>query len=95
MDMIWIAYGLPPAVAEYRFHTVRRWRFDYAWPEKMVAVEKEGGIWVRGAHTRGVHFLSDCEKYNTATKMGWRVYRFVPAQFRSGEAQNFMKEVLK
>ena len=35
----------------------------------------EGGIFSGGAHTRGKHFQSDCEKYNTAGLMGWRVFR--------------------
>ena len=30
--------GLPAPVAEFRFHPVRRWRLDYAWPEGFVAL---------------------------------------------------------
>lgn len=31
--------GLPAgAVAEFRFHPKRCWRFDWAWPEHMVAL---------------------------------------------------------
>ncbi len=25
-------YGFPAPIPEYRFHTVRKWRLDYAWP---------------------------------------------------------------
>jgi very-short-patch-repair endonuclease len=92
--MIWKAYGISEPVAEFRFHPVRRWRFDWAWPDKKIAVEQEGGIWINGAHNRGVHFSSDMEKYNMAGKMGWRVFRFTPKQIKNGEAQVFMKEVL-
>jgi hypothetical protein len=56
--------------------TRRRWRFDFAWPEQLVAVELEGGIWTGGAHTRGKHYQSDCEKYNAAALRGWRVLRY-------------------
>ena len=35
----------------------------------------DGGIWSNGAHTRGKHFKSDCEKYNSAAFLGWTVYR--------------------
>ena len=70
--------GLPEPVAEYRFHT-RRWRFDYAWIAQRVALEVEGGAWVRGRHTRAKGFLADCEKYATATALGWRVLRVPPA----------------
>jgi len=39
--------------------------------------------------------MSDLEKYNTAAKLGWRVFRFVPQQLNNGGAQLFMAEVLK
>lgn len=52
------------------------WRFDFGWPGQKVAVEIEGGIWVRGAHVRGRHFESDARKYNAAQTVGWSVYRF-------------------
>ena len=52
------------------------WRFDFAWPNEKVAVELEGGTWIRGAHTRGGHYRSDCEKYNFAQILGWKVLRF-------------------
>ena len=66
--------------AEYRFHPVRRWRFDYAIPEHKIAIEIEGGAFVRGRHTRGVGYLNDMEKYNEATIMGWRILRYKPSE---------------
>lgn len=64
---------------EYRFHPVRRWRFDYALPAQLIAVEVEGGVWTRGRHVSPRGFLSDMEKYNTATAMGWKVFRVTPS----------------
>jgi len=69
-----LAHNLRPTT-EYKFHPQRRWRFDFAWPNHKVAVEIEGGSWVRGGHNRGVGYQKDCEKYNAATAMGWRVFR--------------------
>lgn len=63
---------------EYRFHPIRRWRFDFADPALMIAVEIEGGTWVGGRHITGSGYAKDCEKYNTATALGWRVFRFTP-----------------
>lgn len=61
---------------EYRFHDERKWRFDFADPLNKVAVELEGGVFVGGAHTRGRGYVDNCEKYNEATAMGWRVFRY-------------------
>ena len=61
---------------ELRFHPVRRWRFDFAFPDAKVAVETEGGIWIRGRHSRGKGFENDCFKYSAAAALGWAVLRF-------------------
>ena len=63
---------------EFKFHPKRRWRFDLALPQHMVAIEIEGGVWTNGRHVRGKGFLSDIEKYNEAAVLGWRVLRFTP-----------------
>ena len=89
-----MATGLPVPEREYRFHDVRRFRFDFAWPEKMVCAEIEGGVWVRGRHNRPKGFISDCEKYNLATKMGWKVFRFPEGMVTSGDAVAMIESVL-
>lgn len=66
---------LPVPEREYRFHKTRRWRFDFAWPDLMLAVEIEGGTWINGKHVRPKGFEQDCEKYNEAAMGGWRVLR--------------------
>lgn len=68
-------YDLPHPVFEYAFHDERKWRFDLAFVRQKVAVEIEGNIHHKGRHTTGTGFLADAEKYNTATAMGWRVFR--------------------
>lgn len=81
---------------EYRFHDTRKWRFDfliYAYSVKM-AVEIEGGTWLHKGHTGGVHFRSDCEKYNEAQKLGYQVYRFTTDMVKSGEAINFIRDIV-
>jgi len=71
--------------SEYRFHPTRRWRFDYAHPELMIAIEVEGGAFTKGRHTRGKGFIADMDKYNTATIMGWRLLRYTPQQMEKFE----------
>jgi very-short-patch-repair endonuclease len=73
-------------VLEHRFHPTRRWRFDAAFPERMIAVEVDGGAFIKGRHTTGAGFRADCEKLNTAALLGWRVFRFLPEQVKSGDA---------
>ena len=74
------ASGFPEPEPEYAFarQLGRRWRFDFAWPALMLAVEVDGGSWVPGGgrHTRGAGFEADHDKFNRATLLGWRVLRF-------------------
>lgn len=70
--------GLPAPETEWLFHPTRKWRFDYAWPKDLVALEVEGGVWTRGRHVRGAGYLKDIEKYNAAQLLGWTVLRCTP-----------------
>lgn len=74
-ELLWKIIGGQPLVKELRFHPIRKWRFDYSNEGSMIAIEIEGGVWVNGAHNRGKHFTSDCEKYMAAALMGWTVFR--------------------
>ena len=84
---------LPLPEKEFRF-CERRWRFDYAWPDKKIACEQEGGIFSGGRHTRGKGFLGDMEKYNEAVLLGWKVLRFTPQQMEN-EAVIALKKLLE
>ena len=88
------AARLPEPVMEHKFHPKRRWRFDFAWPDHMVALEVEGGIWSGGRHTRGVGFIKDMEKYNQATLLGWRVLRVQPSDLKTFAATELVREAL-
>lgn len=87
------AHKLTP-VREYRFDLTRRWKFDFAWPSKKVAVEIEGGSWNGGRHTTGAGFEKDCEKYSEAAVQGWRVIRVTTAMVERGEAIAFVLRAL-
>ena len=82
-------------VKEYKFNPERKWRFDYAVPEYRIALEVEGGVWTSGRHTRPQGFLGDIEKYNTATLMGWRVFRTTPTELYRTATINLLKEAIK
>lgn len=63
-------------VKELQFHPERKWRFDYAFPSRKIAIEIDGAIWTLGRHNRPRGYLNDMEKLNTAASMGWLVLRF-------------------
>ena len=82
-----------PFVREYRFSPPRRWRFDFAWPRNLVALEIEGGSFI-GGHKRGKAYESDCEKSNSAVLNGWWVFRVTPAMVDDGRALALLRSVL-
>lgn len=88
------ACGFTAPAHEYRFAPPRRWRFDYAWPEYMIALEVEGGVFVGGRHTRGAGFVKDMEKYNEATARGWRVFRTTPRELLTNATAELMSRCM-
>jgi hypothetical protein len=81
------------AVPEYQFAPPRKWRFDFAF-ENRVALEVQGGIFSGGRHTRGAALLKEMEKLNTAAKMGWRVLYCIPQNLCFMETVDMVKEAL-
>lgn len=93
------AFKLPPYVTEFRFHSVRKFRFDVSWPDKKVAVELDGGVFGgRSRHTSGVGFTNDCTKLNLAIQEGcWLVLRYTAGMLKEDPKGvcDQIKEVLK
>jgi very-short-patch-repair endonuclease len=93
--------GLPEPQREYRFEEHRgpngrlaHYRFDFAWPDKMLAVECEGGIWTGGRHVTAKGYEADARKYNRAALLGWRVLRFTASMISDGEAILLIRSAL-
>ncbi len=78
------AYKIP-FEREWKF-CERKWRFDFAFPDKKIAVEIEGGIFTHGRHTRPLGYIADMDKYNNAALAGFKVLRFTSGQVTSGAA---------
>lgn len=78
--------GLPEPAAERTFAPGRLWRFDYCWPDRLLAVEYEGGAGAGGRHTRYHGYDGDCEKYSHAALLGWCVLRFTRQMVNDGRA---------
>ena len=86
--------GLPKPVFEYRFHPVRKWRIDVAFPDSKVALEVQGGIFIQGRHSRGAAMLKEWEKLNALAGMGWRVLYCQPKDLLMSETIESLREAL-
>lgn len=87
--------GIPTPVYEYRFHPVRKWRFDLAWIARKVALEVQGGIFIKGRHNRGGALLKEWEKLNTAAILGWRILYCQPMDLCTEDMVKIIKEAIK
>lgn len=87
--------GLPQPEREFLFHRKRKWRFDFAWPDLLIAIEVEGGIWTGGRHVRGEGYEADCEKYNSAQMEGWMVLRFTPGMLKKSSSSDMIERAIR
>ena len=86
------ALGYPEPVTEYPFAKSigRRFRFDLAWPDQMLAVEIDGATWTGGRHVTGAGYERDCIKCAEAVILGWKVIRVTMSMIRDGTASDLM-----
>ena len=84
---------LPEPIREFRFSSKRKWRFDFAWPEAMLAVELHGGTYTQGRHTRGAGFAKDREKINAAQVLGWTVLEY-PSDVLAADPKRCIDEIV-
>lgn len=81
-------YKLSP-VREFQFALDRKWRLDFAWPAKKVAVEIESSV-----HRIRNRFKSDIDKYNRLAREGWVLLRYTRQMVESGTAIDEVTEAL-
>jgi len=79
---------------EHRFHDARKWRIDYAIIQEKIAIEVEGGAYIKGRHTRPAGFIADMEKYNELTRAGWRLIRVTPKELMTMKTINLIKDLI-
>lgn len=72
--------GLPPPTLQYEIidRTGQTWRVDFAWPERLVAVEYDGFIW----HSDPDALRRDRQKRAALTEVGWRTMSIVADDVR-------------
>lgn len=94
--IVMAADGIYPEEHEFKFLKNRRFRFDFAWPSRMIALEIEGGTWSRGQsrHTSPRGFENDCEKYSLAAVHCWRVIRVTSKQINEAKMLEWVRAAL-
>lgn len=70
-----LAPDLSPPAVQFVFAPPRRFRSDFAWPDRRLLVECEGGVWNQGKHGRGSGVETDCDKSRHVAAHGYRVFR--------------------
>lgn len=93
----------PSLPAPLRQHPVRNpqtgrlWRLDFCWifEAKKLAVEIQGGSFIRGGHNTAMGQLKDYERHNYLTSQGWEVLYFSTPMLKNAvEAVTLTAEVL-
>lgn len=78
---------------QYKFHPTRKWKSDFHIKPHLL-IEVEGGVYSNGRHTRGKGYTLDIEKYNAATLMDFKVFRFTTEQVKTGVAISTIMQAL-
>lgn len=87
---------LPCLAREWKFHSQRDWRFDFALIEHKLAIELQGlgrGKGGKGRHQTVDGMRKQHEKLNAAAALGWRVMFFLSAD--KGEALQWVEQVVE
>ena len=86
----------PPFTREaVLFPQRRKFRYDFAFLDHRIAVEVQGGTWVKSGHTTGGGIRRDCAKGNLAQLMGWRCFHFTAKMIDDGTAIKTLREAFE
>ena len=80
---------------EFYFCTERQFRIDYAIPAHKIAIEQEGGIYMKGnsGHSSGTGIARDMEKNNLLVSKGWRLIRRQPYEMLTVDTINILNDI--
>ena len=75
--------------AEFHPFDGRQWRLDFAWPDKLIAVEVDGAV-----HRIKSRFKGDLDKGAALLLAGWRVLHVGRDQIQDGRALVWITQLL-
>jgi len=76
-------------------HPTRKFRFDFCWPHRGLALEVQGGIYSRGRHARPRGMINDMTKFSEAAIIGWRLLLVTGIEISNGQALDRVLRGLK
>lgn len=83
-------------VQEYEPFQDRKYRLDFSLPDLKIAIEKEGGIWMKGggAHSRPQNIERDIEKYTRLSVEGWIIIRRQPKELNGTKTLELLQAAI-
>jgi very-short-patch-repair endonuclease len=90
------AIGLDP-IRQFHFGESigRRWAADFAFLDKKLLIEVDGGAYVAGRHVRGQGYEDDHARDAEALCLGFRILRVTPRQVTDGKALSWIERLMK
>lgn len=81
---------------ELVFASPRRWRFDWAYEGRQIAIEYQGGNYTgKGGHNTVKGLKNDYEKFSEAAIRGWLLILIDSASVRDGRAVTWVERALR
>ena len=75
-------------IRQYQFCPTRKWKADFAWPDRKLIVEIDGQV-----HRIKERFAADIERHNWLALNGWMHLRFSTKMVKSGEAIDTIRKL--
>lgn len=88
--------GFPIPEAEVMFAKPRRWRWDFAYTDRKIAIEYQGGIFYsKQGHNSIKGLRRDYEKFTEGSLRGWVIILIDAETVRSGQAVLWVERALR
>jgi hypothetical protein len=89
------SHGQGCAESELVFARPRLWRFDWAYADRMIAIEYQGGNYTgKGRHNSVKGLRDEYEKFNEANLRGWTLILIDSGSVRDGSALEWVERAL-
>lgn len=80
---------------ELQFARPRLWRFDWAYADRMIAIEYQGGNYTGKGHNTIKNLRNDYEKFTEAALRGWTLILIDSGSVRDGSAVAWVERALR